>query len=258
MLEDEDLDVTAQYGVDLVMPQTAEVVLWNSPLWVAGLVAVATLLVRWRRGSTLVRQQIGWLVAAGLVTAVLTTIGYTAQEWIIPLVAIVWPLAVVAIISLAVLQHHLFDIQVVIRRIVVYGTLTGLITVLFVGVDSAVLAGASTQVSDVRVRWVAGMAAAAGVVLLAEPARRRLTALLEARFLGARHDPLAALARLQDRVVDGAADERGPAGRRGDRGRRCALALGCRRGASRSTAGNCGQHRGEGGATSRAPVAVSR
>lgn len=103
----------------LVMPQTAEVVLWNSPVWVAGLVAVATLLVRWRRGSTLVRQQIGWLVAAGLITAVLTTIGYTAQEWIIPLVAIVWPLAVVAIISLAVLQPHLFDIRVVIRRIVV-------------------------------------------------------------------------------------------------------------------------------------------
>ena len=199
--------VRAHYGVDLVMPQTAEVVLWNSPLWVAGLVAMATLLVRWRRGSTLVRQQIGWLVAAGLITAVLTTIGYTAQEWIIPLVAIVWPLAVVAIISLAVLQHHLFDIRVVIRRVVVYGALTGLITVLFVGVYSAVLAGASTQMSDVRVRWVAGMAAAAGVVLLAEPARRRLTALLEARFLGARRDPLAALARLQDRVVDGAADD---------------------------------------------------
>jgi signal transduction histidine kinase len=146
-------------------------------------------------------------VAAGLSTAVLTTIGYTAQEWIIPLVAIVWPLAVVAIISLAVLQHHLFDIRVVIRRIVVYGTLTGLITVLFVGVDSAVLAGASTQMSDDRVRWVAGMAAAAGVVLLAEPARRRLTALLEARFLGARRDPLAALARLQGRVVDSAAGD---------------------------------------------------
>jgi signal transduction histidine kinase len=201
----EDL-LRPQHGA-LVLPQTAEMVLWNSPLWVAGLVAVATLLVRWRRGSTLVRQQIGWLAAAGMITAVLTMIGYTAQEWIIPLVAIVWPLAVVAIISLAVLQHHLFDIRVVIRRIVVYGALTGLITVLFVGVYSAVLAGASTQVSDVRVRWVAGMAAAAGVVLLAEPARRRLTSLLEARVLGARRDPLAALARLQDRVVDGAADD---------------------------------------------------
>ena len=195
-----------QHEVTLVMPQATEVALWNAPLWVAGLVAVGTLLVRWRRGSSLVRQQIGWLAAAGLVTAVLIMVGYTAQEWIVPVVAIVWPLAVVAIISLAVLQHHLFDIRFVIRRIVVYGALTGLITVLFVGVYSAVLAGASTQVSDVRVRWVAGMAAA-GVVLLAEPARRRLTALLEARFLGARHDPLAALARLQDRVVDGAADD---------------------------------------------------
>ncbi len=169
-----DLNVAAvDYGIDLVMPQTWEVVLWNAPLWVAGLVAVGTLLVRWRRGSTLVRQQIGWLAAAGLITAVLITIGYTGQEWIIPLVAIVWPLVMVAIISFAVLQHHLFDIRVVVRRVVVYGVLTGLITVLFVGVYSAVLAGASTQPGDVRVRWVAGLAAAAGVVLLAEPARRR-------------------------------------------------------------------------------------
>jgi len=199
--------VFTEYEDIVVIPQTWEVVLWNAPLCVAGLVAAATLLVRWRRGTRLVRQQIGWLAAAGLTTAVLITIGYTAQEWIIPVVAIVWPLAVVAIISLAVLQHHLFDIRVVIRRIVVYGALTGLITILFVGMYSAVLAGASTQVSDVRVRWIAGMAAAAGVVLLAEPARRRLTALLEARFLGARGDPLAALARLRDRVVDGAADD---------------------------------------------------
>ena len=241
------------------MPQTAEVVLWNSPLWVAGLVAVATLLVRWRRGSTLVRQQIGWLVAAGLITAVLTTIGYTAQEWIIPLVAIVWPLAVVAIISLAVLQHHLFDIRVVIRRIVVYGALTGLITVLFVGVYSAVLAGASTQVSDVRVRWVAGMAAAAGVVLLAEPARRRLMALLEARFLGARRDPLAALARLQDRVVDGAADDtavlQAVAETVAAAVRSPSVAVAVHRGPQLETVASTGE---EERASSRASVAVSR
>ena len=182
-------------------------VLWNAPLWVAGLVAVGTLLVRWRRGSTLVRQQIGWLAAAGLITAVLITIGYTGQEWIDPRGGHRVAARRGGDHLLAVLQHHLFDIRVVVRRVVVYGALTGLITVLFVGVYSAVLAGASTQVGDVRVRWVAGLAAAAGVVLLAEPARRRLAALLEARFLGARHDPLAALARLQDRVVDGAADD---------------------------------------------------
>ena len=204
-----DLNVAAvDYGIDLVMPQTWEVVLWNAPLWVAGLVAVGTLLVRWRRGSTLVRQQIGWLVAAGLITAVLITIGYTGQEWIIPLVAIVWPLAMVAIISFAVLQHHLFDIRVVVRRVVVYGALTGLITVLFVGVYSAVLAGASTQAGrrpgpvgrrpgrggGSRAAGRAGPPTARGPAGGAVPRR-------PPRPVGG------GLARLQDRVVDGAADD---------------------------------------------------
>ncbi len=169
---------------------------------------MGTLLVRWKRGTRLIRQQIGWLLATGLITAVLAAMGYTGHEWIVPLGAIVWPLAMVVLISFAVRQHHLFDIRVVVRRVVVHSALTGLITLLFVGVYSAVLAAASTRPGDVWVRWVAGVAAAAGVVLLAEPARRRLAALLEARFLGARHDPLgAALARLQERVVDGAAGD---------------------------------------------------
>jgi two-component system, NarL family, sensor kinase len=190
-----------------VIPSALEVALWNTPLFVGGLIGVLSLLVRWRHGSTLIRQQIAWLGAAFLITIVLLIVGYSGQDWIIAAVAVVWPLAVVTTISIAVLQYHLYDVRVVVQRVAVYGALTGVVTLLFVAAYSLALAGASTQVGDARLRWVALVAAAAAVVLLAEPARRWLRARLESRLLGERHEPLRALARLQDGVVDGGGEE---------------------------------------------------
>ena len=190
-----------------VIPSTLEVALWNTPLFVGGLIGVMSLLVRWRRGSALTRQQIAWLGAASSITIVLLIVGYTGQDWIIAAVAVVWPLAVVTAISIAVLQYHLYDVRVVVQRVAVYGALTGVVTVLFVAGYSLALAGASTRFGDPGWRWAALVVAAAAVVLLAEPARRWLGARLESRLLGERHEPLRALARLQDRVVDGGGEE---------------------------------------------------
>ena len=190
-----------------VIPSTLEIALWNTPVFVGGLIGVMSLLVRWRRGSALTRQQIAWLGAASSITIVLLIVGYTGQDWIIAAVAVVWPLAVVTAISIAVLQYHLYDVRVVVQRVAVYGALTGVVTVLFVAGYSLALAGASTRFGDPGWRWAALVVAAAAVVLLAEPARRWLGARLESRLLGERHEPLRALARLQNRVVDGGGEE---------------------------------------------------
>ncbi|HET9874113.1 MAG TPA: ATP-binding protein [Propionibacteriaceae bacterium] len=191
----------------MVTPSALEVALWNTPLFVGGMIGVLSLLVRWRHGSTLIRQQIAWLGAAASITIVLLIVGYTGQDWIIAPVAVVWPLAVVTTISIAVLQYHLYDVRVVVQRVAVYGALTGMVTLLFVAAYSFALASASTQTGDARLRWAALVVAAAAVVLLAEPARRWLGSRLESRLLGERHEPLRALARLQGRLVDGGGDE---------------------------------------------------
>jgi two-component system NarL family sensor kinase len=115
-----------------------------------------------------------------------------------------WPLAVVIAIAIAVLQYHLYNVRLVIRRVVVYGGLTIALTALFVGVYFAVLAALSGQVVAVRDRWVAvGVATAA--VLAAEPLRRRIQIQLERRFLGERGDPLRA--RLHATLSNGDDDE---------------------------------------------------
>ena len=109
-------------------------------------------------------------------------------------------------IAIAVLQYHLYDVRLVIRRVVVYGGLTVALTAVFVGVYFAVLAALSGQVVAVRYRWVA-VVVATGAVLAAEPVRRRIQIRLERRFLGERGDPLGVLARLHAALSNGNEDE---------------------------------------------------
>ena len=122
------------------------------------------------------------------------------------MIVALWPLAVVISIAVAVLQYHLYDVRVVIRRIVVYGGLTVALTAVFVGVYFAVLAALSGQLVAVRYRWVA-VVAATGAVLAVEPVRRRIQTRLERRFLGERGDPLGVLARLDAALSKGDEDE---------------------------------------------------
>ena len=125
------------------------------------------------------------------------------------MIVTLWPVAVVVSIAVAVLQYHLYDERLVIRRVVVYGGLTIALTALFVGVYFGVLATLSGQVVAGRYRWVA-VAFATAAVLAAEPVRRRLQTRLERRFLGERGDPLGVLAQLHATLSNGDEDEEGP------------------------------------------------
>ena len=184
---------------------------WSTVVGVGWLIALASLSVRWRRGGRLLRRQIvGFTTVTVIMIAVnfLSATPYAPFPYLRPIVIVaLWPLAVVISIAVAVLQYHLYDVRLVIRRVVVYGGLTIALTALFVGVYFAVLAALSGQVVAVRYRWVAiGVAMAA--VLAAEPVRRRMQTRLERRFLGERGDPLGVLARLHAALSNGDEDEK--------------------------------------------------
>ena len=182
---------------------------WSTVVGLGWLIALASLIVRWRRGTaTLRRQIVGFATVTVIMIAVpSSTTAYGPFPFLQPSVIFaLWPLAVVIAIAVAVLQFHLYDVRLVIRRVVVYGGLTIAITALFVGVYFAVLAALSGQVVAPRYRWVA-VAVATATVLAAEPVRRRIQARMERRFLGERGDPLRVLARLHATLSDGDEDE---------------------------------------------------
>jgi signal transduction histidine kinase len=132
-----------------------------------------------------------------VIVILVSTFGTGLPDPVADLLLAMWPPAMVVAITIAVLQHHLYDVRVVIRRVAVYAGLAALLTAVFILVYFAVLTVVSEQVSVRQYRWASVVAATVVVVLIAEPVRRRLQGLLERRVLGDRSDPLSALARLQ-------------------------------------------------------------
>ena len=182
---------------------------WSTVVVAGWLIALASLIVRWRLGTALLRRQIvGFAAVMAIMIAVLfLSTAYGPLPYLEPTVVVaLWPLAVVISIAVAVLQYHLYDVRLVIRRVVVYGGLTIALTALFVAVYFAVLAALSGQVVADRYRWVA-VVVAVGAVLAAEPVRRRIQIRLERRFLGERGDPLGVLARLHAALSNGDEDD---------------------------------------------------
>jgi two-component sensor histidine kinase len=182
------------YDIPTVL-DLAEWYFWSTIVSLGWLIALASLIVRWRRGNALLRRQIiGYAVLTVIMIVVLfLSTAYGPLPYLEPAVIVaLWPVAVVISIAIAVLQYHLYDVRLVIRRVVVYGGLTVALTALFIGVYFAVLAALSGQVVATRYRWVA-VVVAVGAVLAAEPVRRRIQIRMERRFLGERGDPLGVL-----------------------------------------------------------------
>ena len=213
---------TLQYAYNF--PTIDDHVEWyfgSTVVGLAVLIALASLFVRWRRGSRLLRRQIiGFAIVTLIMIAgsfltrayAIYPLYYPPFPYLLPylqqavILFALWPPAVVISIAIAVLQYQLYDIRLVIRRVVVYGGLTVTLTALFVGVYFGVLAALSGGVVGVRYRWVA-VAVATAAVLTAEPLRRRIQTRLEQRFLGERGDPLGVLARLHATLSNGDEDE---------------------------------------------------
>ena len=140
------------------------------------------------------RQQLAWLVC--VVGPLLATTYLDVPR---PALAICVYLVPV-VVAVGVLRYRLLGIEAVVRRGVVYGSLTGMVIVVYVGVTA--LAG-----STLDRRPLPGVLAAGLVAVLLTPARARLQLAADRLVYGARQDPLDALARLGDQVAS--ADEPG-------------------------------------------------
>ncbi|WP_239160886.1 GAF domain-containing sensor histidine kinase [Virgisporangium ochraceum] len=169
-------------------------------LLVAVLAAIASLVVRYRSGSTPVRLQITWVAFAalslGVPFAVLGLANVAVPGVWGALLLAVPMLATCAAVAVAVLRHRLYDIDVIIRRTVVYGLLTAAVVagyVTVVGTLSALLQG--------RARWPVAVVATGLVAVAFQPARERLQRAVNRLLYGDRDEPHEVVARLADRLA---------------------------------------------------------
>ena len=168
------------------------------------LVAAGSLLIRLRRASGAARAQLRLvMLAVGLLLLVVAAVVVVAAvlpvsrrpaawvgEWAVASAVAAVPVAV----AVAILRHHLLDIDVVINRALVYGTLT----VCLAAVYGAVVTGLGALVHDAGVG--ASLVAAGLVAAAAHPLHRRLQAGVDRLLYGDRADPYAALSRLGRRL----------------------------------------------------------
>jgi signal transduction histidine kinase len=152
-------------------------------------VTVLGAFVRTWRARAPERQQLSLLLVTGIVAAALPFLTQSDLPFRLALLAV--PVAIVV----GVLRYGLLGIDVVVRRTVLYGALTALVVVVFVGV-TALLSAAVPEGPMPQVL------AAAVVATCLFPVRTRLQRLVDRLFYGERSDPVGALTRLSSQVMD--------------------------------------------------------
>lgn len=175
----------------------------GQPLVLVGFAAaVASLVARWRRAPAggVERRHISLLaLAAGLALGIVLVPSGSGGTPLPATVAIlvVWAL-VPAAIGVAILRHHLYDIDAALNRSLVYAGLTAAVVALY-----AVLVWAMARPlgSGTGASIVATGVAAAAVL----PLRARLQRVVDRAMYGERGDPYAALSRLTTRLQAAAA-----------------------------------------------------
>ncbi len=149
---------------------------------------VASVVMRYRRGSFVERQQIKWFAYVAAISAFTFALaipnnGAIADAaWQVGMVSLA---AMPIVIGLAILRYRLFDIDRLINRTIVYLALTALLVALEVGgilVLRLILEPITGETN------IAVAATTLGVAAAFQPLRRRLQAGVDRRFYRSRYD----------------------------------------------------------------------
>jgi hypothetical protein len=169
------------------------------------LVAPLALAVRFRRSQSVERQQLKWLMYAAAITFGLMIIGYVFSLGPIKIlvnILTVFGLGLLPVaIGIAVTRYRLYDIDVLIRRTLIYAAVSAVLLAAYVGgvalfqfVLAPVTAGSGVAVAISTL----------GVVALFQPLRRRIQEAVDRRFYRSRYDAARTLdsfaVRLRDEV----------------------------------------------------------
>ena len=145
------------------------------------------------------REQTKWFVF-GLVVAFLLSV---LIDWVADVPSEIGTLMFVALplgIGISILRYRLFDIDVIIRKTLVYGALTALLALVYFG-SIALLQGVVTSVSG-RSSTVVIVLSTLAIAALFAPLRRRIQDVIDRRFYRRKYDAEQVLARFAQTARD--------------------------------------------------------
>lgn len=183
----------------------------NGLLWASYsifVVGVVFQYMRYRKASTRERKQVRWVLFAGVVAAVVGSAPFFLGE-----IGLMEPMAHGAIEALAstfvilffaasvvisVLEPAWLDVDIVIRRSFVYGALSFVILVLYIGVAASLGLAAGARL-DLKIAVVLTVV----IALLFQPARRRLQTVADRWVFGARPTKYEAVTEFRESIDQG-------------------------------------------------------
>jgi hypothetical protein len=207
--------ISNPFGIEAI-PETVHgallTVVLLIPIAIGG--CAVALIKRFRRSQGRTRLQLKWLAASGGIVAAIYGVSMvvslsfmlTGREdpgWLLWLQNIaILPFFLIPIsIGIAILRHRLYDIDVIINRALVYGSLTVTLTIAYVIAIAAIQVIARPFAGESQLA-VAGSTLA--VAALFQPARRRIQGFIDRRFYRSKFDATKTLedfsARLRDEV----------------------------------------------------------
>jgi hypothetical protein len=171
-------------------------------LLVCMVAAGLSLVLRFRRSHGVERQQLKWFTYAGA----LMVLALLATDYLLPDSADVEVLAglILALVpiaaGIAILRYRLYDIDRLINRTLVYGTLTALLGAVYAAVVLVLGQGFGGMGGQPPSWAVAG--ATLAVAALFQPARRRIQAVVDRRFNRRRYDAARTVEAFSGRLRD--------------------------------------------------------
>jgi len=192
-------------GVDApsALVETLSNVGWSG-MAVGLLLAAVAMILRLRRSRGVQRQQLKWIAAAAAILPLSSAAGvvsfYLGYEKVGGLLTIFSFLPVLFAAGYAVLRYRLYDIDVVINRTLVYGSLTVTLALVYFGgvtVLQRLLAPVVGQDGQLAI-----VASTLAIAALFNPLRRRVQAFVDRSFYRSRYDARKTLETFSSRLRD--------------------------------------------------------
>jgi hypothetical protein len=153
--------------------------------------SAVSLIVRMRRAGSEQRQQIKWFAYGGVVVVGTIVASGFVSVWNVPgsiLIISVALLGLPVFTGIAILRYRLYDIDIIINRTLVYGSLTIMLAaVYFAGVVGTQYVF-RTVTGQERLPQLAVVVSTLTIAALFDPLRRRIQSFIDRRFYRRKYD----------------------------------------------------------------------
>jgi F0F1-type ATP synthase membrane subunit c/vacuolar-type H+-ATPase subunit K len=196
--------ISNPYGVD--SPLVGMVGLAGVILAGCSTVASAvSLIVRMRRADSEQRQQIKWFAYGGVVVVGTIVASGFVSIWSVPASILIISVALLGLpvfTGIAILQYRLYDIDIIINRTLVYGSLTIMLAaVYFAGVVGTQYVFRAVTGQE-RLPQLAVVVSTLAIAAMFNPLRRRLQAFIDRSFYRSKYDAAKTLEAFSSKLRD--------------------------------------------------------